>query len=167
MTAGAEPRKERARRVLLLAPVVFALHVYEEYPAFIDWMNRRVDQPMTVERFTAINGSAFAITLALSVAAAFLGGRATALALVAWLAFLMLANGILHVLATAIDGAYAPGTLTSAVLYLPYFAIALAACRRVGDGIGWRPALVATLLGALPMLLQGAGVLTGGRRLLW
>jgi len=38
-------------RLLLLAPVVFALHVYEEYPAFIEWMNRRVSAAITAEWF--------------------------------------------------------------------------------------------------------------------
>ena len=52
-----------ARRVLLLAPVVFALHVYEEYPAFIGWMNRRVSDPMTAEGFALVNGAALLVTL--------------------------------------------------------------------------------------------------------
>jgi hypothetical protein len=171
MSTGEPARPARGRLVLLLAPVVFALHVYEEYPAFIGWMNRRVDPPLTPERFAAINGTAFVITLALAWATALLGGRALALALVAWLGFLMLGNGILHLLATALDGAYAPGALTAAVLYLPYFAIAFAACRRIGGDagaeLGRRPALVAAALGALPMFLQGASILGAGRRLLW
>lgn len=59
-----------------------------------------------------------------------------------------------------------PGALKGGLLYLPYFALAFAACRRIG-GTTLRPALVAALLGALPMLAQGAAVLRAGRRLLW
>ena len=162
------PLAGRAEGALLLAaPVVFALHVYEEYPAFIPWMNRRVSVSMTTEGFALVNGAAFLVTLVLALAAALRGGRALALGLLAWLSFLMLANGTLHLLGTAIDGAYSPGAITSAVLYLPYFALAFAACRRVGGGIPPRTALLAAALGALPMLAQGAGVLFGGRRLLW
>jgi len=156
-----------ARRIVLLAPLVFALHVYEEYPAFIEWMNRRVSQPMSAETFALVNGAAFVITLALAVTTALAGGRALALALVAWLSFLMLANGLLHLLATALDGEYCPGALSSGLLYLPYFALALGACRRLGGGIPWRAALAAAGLGAVPMLAQGAFVLGAGRRLLW
>jgi len=156
-----------ARRLLLLAPVVFALHVYEEYPAFIAWMNRRVSDPMTVESFALVNGAALLVTLALALTTAFAGGRPLALALIAWLSFLMLANGTLHLLATAIDGAYAPGAISSGLLYLPYFVFAFGACRRLGGGIRLKAALVAAALGALPMLAQGAFVLSAGRRLLW
>jgi hypothetical protein len=39
-----------------------------------------------------------------------------ALGLVGWLGFLMLANGVLHLVATVIDGAYCPGAITSGVL---------------------------------------------------
>jgi hypothetical protein len=162
----AAPETRAARRLLLLAPVVFALHVYEEYPAFIEWMNRRVSQPMSVETFALVNGGALLVTLVLATSTALAGGRALVLALVAWLSFLMLANGLLHLLATAIDGAYAPGAISSGLLYLPYFALAFGACRRLG-GIPWRAALAAAALGALPMLAQGASVLGSGRRLLW
>jgi hypothetical protein len=157
----------RDARLLLLAPVVFALHVYEEYPAFISWMNRRVSAAMTAESFALVNGTAFVVTLVLALATALGRGRGLALGLVAWLSFLMLANGVLHLLATAIDGVYAPGAITSALLYLPYFALAFPACRRIGGAIPVRPALIAAALGALPMLAQGGGVLLGGRRLLW
>jgi hypothetical protein len=67
----------------------------------------------------------------------------------------------------AIDGAYAPGAISSALLYLPYFVLAFGACRRLGRGIGLEAALAAALFGALPMLAQGASVLGTGRRLLW
>jgi hypothetical protein len=152
--------------LVLLAPLVFALHVYEEYPGFIEWMARRTDVPMTVPEFVVINGVAFLVTLVLAGLSASRGSPTRSLVLLAWLAFLMLANGILHLVATAIDRAYVPGALTSGLLYLPYFAIVFASCRRTG-GIALGSALRATLLGTLPMLLQGAAILVSGRRLLW
>jgi hypothetical protein len=167
MSTSAPRPGSRETRLLLVAPVVFALHVYEEYPAFIEWMNRRVSPAMTAESFALVNGMAFVVTLLLALATVLGRGRGLALSLVAWLSFLMLANGVLHLLATAIDGAYAPGAITSALLYLPYFALAFSACRRIGGAIPLRPALTAAVLGALPMLAQGAAVLLGGRRLLW
>ena len=155
-----------SRQVLLLAPLVFALHVYEEYPAFIEWMNRRVSVPMTAESFALVNGSAFLVTLVLAGLAALRPGRGIALVVVGWLSFLMLANATLHLLATAIDGSYCPGAITSAVLYLPYFSFAFTACRGIGDLSG-RAGATAAVMGALPMLAQGVGVLLIGRRLLW
>ena len=155
-----------SRPCLLLAPLIFALHVYEEYPAFIEWMNRRVSVPMTTETFALVNGSAFLVTLTLAGSAALWPGRGLALGLIGWLSFLMLANGALHLLATAIDGAYCPGAITAAALYLPYFAIAFTACRRIGS-LSLRAGIAAAAIGALPMLAQGVGVVVVGRRLLW
>jgi hypothetical protein len=154
------------QKLLLLAPLVFALHVYEEYPAFIEWMNRRVSVPMTTETFALVNGAAFLVTLTLAVSAALRPSRTLALVLVGWLSFLMLANGTLHLLATAIDRAYCPGAITAAALYLPYFALAFAACRRIGP-LSMRAGITAAAIGALPMLAQGVGVVVVGRRLLW
>ena len=53
-----------------------------------------------------------------------------------------------------------------AVLYLPYFAWAFAACRRMG-GLSGRAGATAAAIGALPMLVQGVGVFLTGRRLMW
>lgn len=88
-----------ARLVLLAAPLVFAAHVYEEYPGFIAWMNARVSAPLTHETFALVNGTAFLVTLVLSAATALAGGRGLALALVGWLSFLMLAQGAAVLLA--------------------------------------------------------------------
>jgi hypothetical protein len=164
---GATARPHRgARGLLLLAGLVFALHVCEEATGFVEWMNRRLEAPMTMQEFVVNNAAALLVTLVLTGAIALGGGRGPALALVAWLSFLMLANGALHLVAAALERAYVPGALTAGLLYLPYFAVAFSACRRIG-GIGLRPALAAALLGALPMLAQGAAILGAGRRLLW
>jgi hypothetical protein len=159
-------RLRSQRLILLLAPLVFALHVYEEYPAFIEWMNRRVSVPMTTESFAVVNGAAIVVTLIVAGVAAIRPGRAAAIVIIGWLSFLMLANGTLHLLATAIERVYCPGAITAAVLYLPYFAWAFAACRRMG-GLSGRAGATAAAIGALPMLVQGVGVFLTGRRLMW
>jgi hypothetical protein len=161
------PSAPRSQRLVpLLAPAVFALHVYEEYPAFVEWMNRRVSVPMTIESFAVVNGAAFVVTLVVAGMAVIWPGRAAAISVIGWLSFLMLANGTLHLLATAIERVYCPGAITAAVLYLPYFAWAFAACRGMG-GLSGRAGATAAVIGALPMLVQGVGVFLTGRRLMW
>ena len=149
-----------------LAPPIFLLHVLEEAPGFVAWFNRHVDVDLTFEGFVALNATGFLVTAALAALAATSPGRGPALGLLAWLGFLMLANGLLHIGATLYFGEYAPGAVTAALLYLPYFAWLFHALgTRLRIGPGTRAA--AALAGAVPMLAQGYAVLVEGRRLLW
>jgi Protein of unknown function with HXXEE motif len=151
-------------RLALLAPVIFILHVVEEAPGFVEWFNSLVEPDITGASFLTVNGTAFVITVILSGALAASREPAVAVADLAWLGFLMLANGLLHLTATVVHQRYSPGTLTAAALYLPYFAVLFAAVRsrlRVSAAT----ALVATVLGALPMAVHGYLIIFRGSRL--
>lgn len=156
------------RRWLLLAPVVFLLHVAEEAPGLVDWFNRHVQPPMTQPIFIVLNAGSFIITALLVLLAVTRGvvGRSLALALVGWLSFLMLANGTLHVLASLWFREYVPGVVTAIVCYFPYFAVAFGILRDAA-ALSTRAAVTAALIGAAPMLIQGGGVLLIGRRFFW
>lgn len=148
-----------------LAPPIFLCHFLEEGTRFLAWLNLRADPDMSVGSFYAINAVALLVTVALA-AAAVAGGRWSALLFLGWLGFLMLGNGILRLLATVYFAEYCPGSVTAALLYLPYFAWMLHRVR-TRLGVAWGRCALATLFGALPMLAQGYAVLVMGRRLLW
>ena len=151
-------------RIALLAPVVLVAHVVEEAPSFVPWMNAHVDPPISDGLFWTVNLMALVVTLVL--AAAVFSGRTSgpALAMMAWLGLLMLANSLFHIAATVVDEAYAPGVVTAVVLYLPYW---LWFTRRASVAFEIHPAaaLAATLVGALPMLAHGYLIVFEGRRL--
>jgi len=149
-------------RGVWLAPPIFLLHFLEEGPRFLAWINHRVDPDLSNAWFLGLNGVALVVTVTLAAAAALSRTRGAALAFLCWGSFLMLANGLLHLGATALFGEYCPGSITAALLYLPYFAWLF-----VTVGGSRRDRIAITLAGAKPMLAQGYTVLFEGTRLLW
>jgi hypothetical protein len=153
-------------RLLSMAPLVLLAHVVEEAPGLIPWMNRRFELDLTMRYFITMSALGLIVTVALAVPRVGSGDRFRALGLIAWLSFLMLANGVVHLTASLLFREYVPGTVTAGILYLPYFVAAtVTICRNVGIQPG--AAVLAATLGAVPMLVQGLSILTGGGRVLW
>ncbi|HYU34544.1 MAG TPA: HXXEE domain-containing protein [Thermoanaerobaculia bacterium] len=151
-------------RLALLAPVVFVLHFLEEAPGFVSWFNRLVEPDISQPLFLTVNGTAFVITVLLAMVLAATREPVAAVIDLAWLAFLMLANALFHLTATVVHHIYSPGTVTAAVLYLPYFAVFFSVVlKRLRVPVG--VALVATVLGALPMAVHGYLIVFRGSRL--
>lgn len=155
----------RPDRLILVAPVIFAIHVAEEAPGFVDWVNALMRPPITPELFYAVNAAGLLITLLVTAATAVGGTRAAAWFALGWLSFLMLANAIFHITAAAMQGGYAPGSVSAALLYLPFFLVFL---RAVAVAFPTPPAMLAAimLIGGLPMLVHGSLILFAGSRLL-
>lgn len=151
-------------RIVLLAPVLFLLHVAEEAPGFVTWFNGLVAEGITTELFAWVNAGGFVITLLFAVVLASSREKAGALLTIAWLGFLMLGNAILHITATVVHGRYTPGVLTSVVLYLPFFFWFF---RLSLENFRMKPATaaLAVLTGAAPMLIHGYLIVFEGRRL--
>lgn len=150
--------------VALLAPAVFVIHVIEEAPTFVSWFNSLVEPDISEPLFLTVNGVAFLITIALAGALAATRNPAVAVVDLAWLGFLMFANALFHLVATVVHHRYSPGAITAACLYLPYFALLFAiALRRLR--VSWSVALVATVLGSLPMAAHGYLIVFRGSRL--
>ena len=151
-------------RLLLLAPPIFVLHFVEEAPRFVEWFNAHVRRGITTELFWSVNLSGLMITVIVAGAAWLMPAALSQVAAAAWLGFLMFANGIFHLIATLVDGAYAPGAVTAALLYLPYFFWVMAAIqrrRRVRSEV----LFAAVILGAVPMLIHGYRIVFLGDRL--
>jgi hypothetical protein len=149
----------------LLAPLVFLLHVMEEAPRFVAWLNSLVRQDITQQMFWRANLAGLAITVLVAAFAALKRTQWSAMLCLGWLSMVMLANSLLHIAATLVHQRYSPGTFTSAALYLPYFGWYLHLVTRAH-----RPGRlytgVAVLLGALPMLVHGYLIVFRGSRLM-
>jgi hypothetical protein len=153
-------------RLLALAPLVFLAHFVEEAFGFLDWFNALVEPDMAPRTFYVVNGFALAVTALLAAAAIRWRDHNLGLVLIAWLSFLMLTNGALHITASFMFAEYVPGAITSVVLYLPFFVFAVVTICREFE-VQPRAAMIAAAIGAVPMVLQGVSVLADGHRLLW
>ena len=148
----------------LLAPVVFVVHVIEEAPSFVPWFNSIVEPDISQPLFLTVNGIGFLITVILSGALAATRSRTAAVADLAWLGSVFFANALFHLTATVALDRYSPGAVTAACLYLPYFALLFAAAvKRLH--VSWGAALLATVLGSLPMAAHGYLIVFRGSRL--
>ena len=168
MRGSSRPRQSGADpdhvRVLLLAPVIFAAHVAEEAPGLVAWFETHVQPHITTGQFWSVNAAGFAITLLVALGGRTLPLTASAALATAWLGFVMLANGIFHLVATIYERGYVPGVVTGTLLYLPYF-VWLA--RRIVRGGALRPVTVALLAvaGGAPMAVHGYRIVFLGTRL--
>lgn len=147
-------------RVVRLAPVVFAIHVAEEAPGYVDWFNSIVSPGISQRSFLTVNAVAFVIT-ALAAAAT---SRAALLAAAGWLSFLMFANAILHLTGAIVHDRYCPGVVTATVFYLPYFTWFMLLVRK--QFAVSAPGLAAIiLLAGTPMFVHGYLIVFKGSRL--
>ncbi len=155
----------KSSRVFYLAPVILLAHQVEEWPGLRQWLNRHVEPDISQSGFVALNAVGLLITVTLAAASA-RRKEATVILFMAWLGFLMLANGLVHLAASLAYQEYVPGTVTGVVLYLPYFLLAASHASR-HHGIPARTVALAAMIGAVPMALQAVTILAAGRRLLW
>jgi hypothetical protein len=122
-----------APQAALLLPVAFLLHLAEEWFGGISaWTLIALGNEISPERFVLINGIAFPIFVAGTVAACYFPRMAW---FSASFAALLGLNGLLHTLATLGLGLYSPGTVTGLLLYLPLSAIVLRASATQLTGI--------------------------------
>ena len=142
------------RKLALLAPFIFILHVLEEAPGFVAWFNSLVPRGISQNLFLTVNAVGLAITVVIVLLVAAAPDRASGLVLAAWVGFLMLANGVLHLVGTVAHARYCPGVVTGTLLYLPYGAVLL---RKIIHELRLSPGVVlgTAALGGAPMLLHG------------
>jgi hypothetical protein len=151
-------------RVILLAPVIFILHVVEEFPGFVAWFNSLVRDGISQRLFLQVNVSAFVITTLVAALVAITREKAVVVVSIAWLSLLMLANALLHITGTLVHARYSPGTVTAITLYLPFFAWYLYCAVRTYE-IGFAATVAAVIIGSMPMLAHGYLIIFEGSRL--
>jgi hypothetical protein len=149
-------------RFILLAPLIFIFHVAEEAPGFVNWVNSLIDRDITPELFLSANLTGFIITAGLSILTAGTKEKAITLITLAWLGFVMLANGLFHITATLVFKQYAPGVITSVILYLPFvfwFYWLLIS----KTGMKQITVITALLIGSIPMAIGYLIIFEGNR----
>jgi Protein of unknown function with HXXEE motif len=151
-------------RIVLLAPLLFGVHVLEEAPGFVRWFNSLVQRGISWDLFLAVNVMAFLITLLVAGVAATAPSRVAMLVAVGWLGFLMFANAVLHLAGTAMHGRYSPGVVTATLLYLPYFGWLTSLVHRRYN-IALPTLFTTTVVAGLPMFVHGYLILFRGSRL--
>ena len=151
-------------RILAIAlPIVFAIHVAEEAPRFVAWFNSLVTPGITQRLFLSVNATALLITLAIASLATTSRDTGVCIVAVAWVGFLMLANGVLHLVGTLVHLRYSPGVITGSLLYLPLSILFMKAVVRE-CAIPWRTVLLAALVGGVPMYIHGYLIVFRGSR---
>lgn len=142
------------RKLVLLAPLIFILHVLEEAPGFVVWFNSLVPRGISQDLFLTVNAVALIVTVVIALLVAGSSDAASGLLLAAWVGFLMLANGVLHLVGTIAHGRYSPGVVTGTLLYLPYGVLLL---RKIARDLELSPGVIfgAAALGGIPMLVHG------------
>jgi hypothetical protein len=164
MTSVAVVRQPSLRVLLLATPVIFVAHFCEEAPLFVGWFNAHVTRGITEPLFWTVNLTGLAITLAVVMIEWLSESEVSAVLVVAWLSFLMGANGVFHVVGAVVDQTYVPGLVTAIVLYLPFYSWIV---RHVVRARRLSPAVVAVtaIVGAIPMCVHGFLILFQGSRL--
>jgi len=151
-------------KFILLAPLVFILHVAEEAPGFVSWVNTLIDRDITLSLFLSVNLTGFVIVSGLCMLTAVTKEKVITLITLAWLGFMMFANALFHILATLVYQQYAPGTITSVILYLPFvFWFSLGLLHKTG--IKLIAIITALLIGSVPMAIHGYLIIFSGSRL--
>lgn len=151
-------------RVVMLSPLVLLLHVTEEAPGFVAWFNSLVRPEITQSLFITVNVAALVLTLIVTGLLTATREKGAALLALAWFSLLMFANAVFHLTGTIVHSRYSPGSVTAAILYLPYFSWFL--YRTVKSfNIGIMATLAAIALGSAPMLIHGYLIVFRGSRL--
>lgn len=148
-------------KIVLIAPLIFVLHVAEEFPNFVDWANSLIITDITQSMFLGVNFAGLVITLLLAIFMAATRDEIAIILVLAWFGFMMFANGLFHLTATIVHG-YSPGAITSVVLYLPYFfwfVWCLAKTKKLRPGVIGATVLV----GSVPMFLHGYMIIFEGK----
>jgi hypothetical protein len=111
-----------------------------------------------------VNVVALVITLVVAFLVATARDRVSVLVGIAWVGFLMLANGVFHVVGTVVHGRYCPGVVTALLLYFPLSLLFMRAAAREVALSPWAVLAVA-LLGGVPMYVHGYLIVFRGSRL--
>lgn len=152
------------KRWIAVAPVIFLLHFLEEAPGFVEWANSYVDQDISQGFFLSINFFVLGVTSAVALIVWFSPTSFSASISTLWLSFMMLANGGLHVFAGILEQNYVPGLVTAVLLYIPYYLLLMTQLVRK-KFLSPGTVIVLTLIGSVPMCIQGYRVFFLGTRL--
>jgi hypothetical protein len=152
------------QRLAIALPLAFLVHVAEEAPGILQWLNARVEQDASMHLYVASGAAIFVITVAVAHLLSIARDRLAATIALAWIGFAIFGNAVYHILGTVADRAYVPGVVTAVMLYLPISALLVRAtvieCRMPA----WA-AIGVLVAGGIPLYIHAVRVVFEGRRL--
>jgi hypothetical protein len=135
----------------LLFPVVLAIHNFEEYSRYDDFVRAyHARWPAKFRARPVMRDAAVLLTLAVAVldGLTYFYKGAVLVAISEIAIFALMLNGVAHCILSLKGRSWIPGTLSAVALVLPYSAIAIASMRfRMGESI--RSLVVYAVLGGL------------------
>ena len=151
------------QKAIQFAPIIFLIHFYlEEAPNFVDWLYKITNFWATQELFFKVNFTCLFITMLVALMVSFYCNRATVVLAILWLSFLMFSNAIFHLTSTVVYNMYSPGSITSAILYLPYFIWFIWLSIKYSK-IKISVVIISIILGSIPMFLMTYPIVFEGR----
>jgi len=154
------------QKAIQFAPLILFIHFYfEEAPNFVDWVYRITNYLPTERLFFKVNLTGLFITMLVALMVSFYCNRATLVLAIMWLSFLMFANAIFHLTSTVVYNIYSPGSITSVILYLPYFIWFIWLTIKYSK-IKLSVVISSVILGSIPMFLITYPIVFEGRHLL-
>ena len=106
------------RKVVLLAPIAYVLHILEEAPSFVAWTRLYpgwFSPTLSQTAYVVVN----AVYMLLVVGAVLLCARRSAVTLGLAAILFLFSNAVFHIAFTVLSGTYSPGTVTALLLYVP------------------------------------------------
>ncbi len=153
------------KKVILLAPLVFLLHVLEEYRSVVSWVNSVLKQgSMSQSLFIAATFLVLFCVILVTIILNKMDSTVPAFIALVLLSSVMLANGIFHIIASAMVDTNPPGVITSIFLLLPFFIwFTWVVMKRYKIRLLYL--LLAVLWGSVPMVIHGYFLLFRGRHI--
>lgn len=111
--------------LILLIPIVYAIHMLEESFGFVHWVNENISPHFTTTNFHRNNLIMFVASVLISIVAFKIQNRITAFLVITWVFGLILNNVFFHVGGTLFYKKYSPGILSSIFIYLPFSVLLL------------------------------------------
>ena len=154
------------QKVILLAPLVFVFHVFEEYSSLVSWINSVIKQgSISQSVFIMANFIILFFVILITVMLNRSDSAAPAFVAVFLLSPVMFANGLFHIIASFMLESKSPGVITSIFLYLPFFIWFLWIVRKKYK-IRLPNLLFTVLWGSVPMIIHGYLIIFRGTHLM-
>lgn len=152
-------------RLAIALPLAFLVHVAEEVPGILQWVNARVEPDLSMHLYVASAAAIFVITVAVAHLLSIARDRLAATIALAWVGFAIFGNAVYHLLTVYAEGGYVAGIVTASLIYLPVTALLIRATVLECRMPVWA-AVCVTVAGGIPDYFQAMRVVFEGRRFL-
>lgn len=134
---------------LWLCPVAYGLHILDEYPRLVGWVQRHINPQFTAAHYRRVHLTGLVTLIIAPLAHRHYPSPQLTLALFTWLLTPgFFCNVFFHAGASFRYRSYSPGLMTAMVIYLPFYGLLCQLAWRDGRLDAWQW-LISTVLAAL------------------